>query len=106
MPLFVKIYFIACKKPHANFQYAYNICAKFKIDCLKTLGVVDYKNLLPYVAVENAIILSKYVCAKFKNDCLKTIKVDCTKFFKARQTDGQGQNIMPPDYHHVVGWGA
>ena len=34
---------------HAHFQYANNICAKFQIDCLKTLGEVDYTNLLPNI---------------------------------------------------------
>ena len=34
---------------HAHLQYAYNICAKFQIDCLKTLGGVDYTNLLPNI---------------------------------------------------------
>ena len=27
---------------HAYLQYAYNICAKFQTDCLKTLGEADY----------------------------------------------------------------
>ena len=29
-------------KSHMHTQYAYNICAKFQIDCFKTLGGVDY----------------------------------------------------------------
>ena len=44
---FVKNDFLSCQKSHAHFQYAYNICAKFQIDCLKTLGGVDYTILLP-----------------------------------------------------------
>ena len=36
----VKNYFLACKNSHAHLQYVYNICAKFQIDCLKTLGGV------------------------------------------------------------------
>ena len=46
---FVKNYFRACLKSHAHFQYANNICEKFQIDCLKTLGGVDYTNLLPNI---------------------------------------------------------
>ena len=34
---------------HAHLQYAYNICEKFQIDCMKTLGGVDYTNLLPNI---------------------------------------------------------
>ena len=40
----VKYYFIACKKSHAYLQYAYNICAKFQTECLKTQGGVDSTN--------------------------------------------------------------
>ena len=37
-------------KSHMHiFRYAYNICAEFQIDCLKTLGGVDYTNLLPNI---------------------------------------------------------
>ena len=39
-----QIFFFICKKPHAHLHFAYNICAKFQIDCLKTLGGVDYTN--------------------------------------------------------------
>ena len=46
---FVKNYFLACLKSHAHLQYAYNICKVFQIDCLKTLGGVDYTNLLPHI---------------------------------------------------------
>ena len=46
---FVKNDFLACEKTHADLQYAYSICAKFQIDCLKTLGGVDYTNLLPNI---------------------------------------------------------
>ena len=48
---FVKNYFLICLKSHAYLQYAYNICAKFPIDCLKTLGGVDYTNWLPNIEV-------------------------------------------------------
>ena len=30
---------------HIILHYAYNICAKFNIDCLQTMGGVDYTNL-------------------------------------------------------------
>ena len=37
-------------KSHMHYlQYAYNICEKFQIDCLKTMGGVDYTNLLPNI---------------------------------------------------------
>ena len=39
--------FSICKVSQAHLQYAYNICTKFQIDCLKTLGGVEYANLLP-----------------------------------------------------------
>ena len=40
------------KQPtNQHLQYAYNICAKFQIDCLKTLGGVDYTNWLPHIEV-------------------------------------------------------
>ena len=42
--VYVKNYFIASKKWHAYLQYAYNICAKFQTECLKTQGGVDYTN--------------------------------------------------------------
>ena len=44
-----KNYFLACIKSHAYLQYAYNICTKFIIDCLKPLGEADYTNLLPHI---------------------------------------------------------
>ena len=47
--IFVKNYFLVYLKPHAHLQYAYNICAKFQIDNLKTLVGVDYTNLLPNI---------------------------------------------------------
>ena len=34
-----------------NLRRGYNICAKFKIDCLKTMGEVDYTNRLPNIEV-------------------------------------------------------
>ena len=42
-----KLYFCVQKKnkPHAHLQYAFNSCAKFQTDCLKTLR--DYTILLP-----------------------------------------------------------
>ena len=43
-----KIYYIfVCKKTHAHLQYAFNSCAKFQNECLKTLRGVDYTILLP-----------------------------------------------------------
>ena len=42
-------YFVAYKKSHAYLQYAYNICGNFIIDCLETLGGVDYTILLPHI---------------------------------------------------------
>ena len=44
-----KIIFLPARSHMHIFQYAYNICAKFQIDCLKTLGGVDYTNLLPHI---------------------------------------------------------
>ena len=44
-----KIIFLSKIKSHAHLQYAYNIREKFQIDCLKTLGGVDYTNLLPNI---------------------------------------------------------
>ena len=35
------------KKTHAHLQYAFNSCAKFQNECLKTLKGVDYTILLP-----------------------------------------------------------
>ena len=46
---FVKNYFLAFKTPHAYLKYAYNIYAKFQIDCLKTQRGLDYTNLLPHI---------------------------------------------------------
>ena len=37
-----KIIFSSAKISNAHLQHAYNICAKFQIDCLKTLEGVDY----------------------------------------------------------------
>ena len=51
-------------------QYAYNICAKFQIDCLNTLGGVDYTNLLPNIEAKPENCLSPK-CRNFdKNDFL------------------------------------
>ena len=44
---FVKSYIFECKKTHAHLQYAFNSCAKFQNECLKTLRGVDYTILLP-----------------------------------------------------------
>ena len=41
-----KIIFL-CAKKHAHLQYAFNSCAKFQNECLKTLRGVDYTILLP-----------------------------------------------------------
>ena len=37
---FVKNYFLACKKSHTHLQYAYNICVKSQIDCVRTLSLL------------------------------------------------------------------
>ena len=42
-----KLYFCGQKKTHAYLQYAFNSCAKFQNECLKTLRGVDYTILLP-----------------------------------------------------------
>ena len=36
---------------HIFNMHAYNICEKLQIDCLKTLGGVDYTNWLPQIEV-------------------------------------------------------
>ena len=42
-----KLFFCVQKKTtHAHLQYAFNSCAKFQNECLKTLRGVDYKILL------------------------------------------------------------
>ena len=71
MALFCQELFFFFKKSHAHLQYACNICAKFQIDCLKTLGGVDYINFLR-----------------------RDGQMD-------RGTDGHGQNIMPSDYRRL-----
>ena len=43
------IFFLLQEVTYAHLQYAYNIYFKFQIDCLKTLGGVDYTNLLPNI---------------------------------------------------------
>ena len=35
------------QKTHSHLQYSYNICAKFQIDCLKTLGGVITQTCYP-----------------------------------------------------------
>ena len=42
-----KIVFLSAKKIHAHLQYAFNSCAKFQNEFLKTLRGVDYTILLP-----------------------------------------------------------
>ena len=44
-----KLYFCVQKKKqkHAHLQCAFNSCAKFQNECLKTLRGVDYTILLP-----------------------------------------------------------
>ena len=54
-------------KSYAHLQYAYNICEKFQIDCLKTVGGVDYTNSHAHPEYADNI------CAKFQIDCLKTL---------------------------------
>ena len=49
---------------HAHLQYAYNICAKFKIDCFKTLGRVVYANWLLYIEAEPQIKKMLQFCQK------------------------------------------
>ena len=44
---FVKNYIFCVQKTHAHLQYAFNSCAKFQNECLKTLRGVDYTILLP-----------------------------------------------------------
>ena len=58
-----------------------------------------------YMHIFKMLMIYVHICATFQNDCLKTLGgVDYTNLLKARrtdrQTDGQVQNIMPPDYHH------
>ena len=48
---FVKKNFFVSTKSRARFQCACNICAKFQIDCHKTLGEADYTILLPHTEV-------------------------------------------------------
>ena len=48
--------FFSSEKSHAHVQYAYNICATFQTDCLKTLRGVDYTNLLPNIELNLKIV--------------------------------------------------
>ena len=65
---FVKNYFFGCKKLHAHLQHPCNTCAKFQIDCFKTLGGLVTQTCCPIlkpnlktVQVQNAVILSKII---------------------------------------------
>ena len=92
-----KIIFLLAKNHMHIFIKFITFCAKFQIDCLKTLGEVDYTNLLPHIEAltENPLgpkcrnlakiifllaknhmhIFIKFItfCAKFQIDCLKTL---------------------------------
>ena len=68
---FVKNYIFVCKKTHAQLQYAFNSCAKFQNECLKTLRGVDYTNLLPNIEVQPENYLSP--------KCRNFIKLRCAK---------------------------
>ena len=93
--------FSSAKKSHAHLQYTYNICANFKIDCLKNLGGVEYTKLLLCIEASK---LSKSketsvqgdFCEKFKIDCLTSLGgVDYTNFLGRRtyvQTDRRTHN--------------
>ena len=84
---------------HVHLQYTKNICAKFQIDCLYTLGGADCTNLLPYVEVfpqncrkcysfvkmyfffncrnsQAHLQYIYYICVKFQTDCLKRLVGD------------------------------
>ena len=76
MSLFCQNLFFVFKKSHAHPQYACNICAKFQIDCVNTLGGVDYTNFLMRDGQTNG------------------------------RTDGKGQNRMPTDYRYGGGGGG
>ena len=57
-----------CKKTHAHLrydflQYAFNSCAKFQNECLKTLRGVDYTILLPL----NETLPENRLSLKFRN---------------------------------------
>ena len=57
MLLFYQKWFVfLCKKDGAHFQHARNICAKFQIDSLKTVGGVAYTNFLYSVLARNCKI--------------------------------------------------
>ena len=61
---------------YARLQYAYNICAKFRIDCLKTLGGVDHTNLLPHIEAQTQNCLSRKCRNFIKNYFLSCKKVN------------------------------
>ena len=67
---FVKNNFLACQKSHAHLQYAYNICEKFQMDCLKTLGGDDYTNLLLHIEAKSENCLSPKCRHYVKRDFL------------------------------------
>ena len=102
---------------HAHVQYAYNICTKFQIDCLKSVVGVGYTNLLPevkgnhkIVSVEKCCNLVKNyffscekshahvkcacnICATLQIDCLKTLRrVDYTNLLP--NIEAQPQNCL------------
>ena len=47
MPKLVKIHSSSIQNPHAHFQYAYNMFAKFDRHPLKTVGEVSYTRSIP-----------------------------------------------------------
>ena len=60
-----------CKKTHAHLHYAFNSCAKFQNECLKTPRGLDYTILLPLN--ETHLQYAYSIFAKFQIDCLKTL---------------------------------
>ena len=67
---FVRNYIFVCKETHAHLQYAFNSCAKFQNECLKTLRGVDYPILLPLTETQPENCLSPK-CRNFvKNNFL------------------------------------
>ena len=77
-----QIIFIQLQKSHKkttakSFQYINNISAKFQIDCLHTLGGVDYTNLLPYTGLNSKLSKSK-MPSFCQHLCIHLQKITCT----------------------------
>ena len=81
---FVKNYFFSIKLLHAHLQYVCNIPAKYQMNILKALGIVDFTKyaLLPisqYVQwskigyVKNAVNLSKIFFLQINSSCTSTM---------------------------------